>query len=376
MQRLAPLLAILVSLVLAACDSAPDDGAAGANPAGKAAVARGGSQPAEIVDAQGAGQPMTAATLQIPAGWQTQGGIDWQRANPCVGNQMRMTWVASSPDGSQAFEIMHPFTWQLRGRSIQMNPCPVLALASTRDFLMAVVQQRRPGARVLDYRDRPDLAASAEAQASAMPQGMQRRTEAGELLIAYAAPSGSETQERLWTSVNFTTLQSSVMGNAGTVYAHRRVGGTPDAALGARIAGSMQLDPQWLAMVRETGSRIEREYSGNQRRQIDQWHAREMARINAQGAADRAAIRSQTQREIAGIQAQTYANTQATNDRIHRRNLEGIGEYNTYSNTSGEPVRSSIHGGNRVLQHSNGSYSSTNDPYYQPPGSVELQRVR
>ncbi len=386
----------LVTLALAACDRAADEDeieAADAAPApeaqaqqsspspqpgGLAATLRaavgGGSREVAIVDPQGFGQPMNAATLEIPAGWQVQGGVSWQRSDPCVGNHLRIAWIAAAPDGSEAFEVMHPFTWQLQGRSVQMNPCPVLPLASTRDFLMAVVQQRRAGARVLDYRDRADLAAQAEAQAPPVAQGMQRRIDTGELLVAYATPGG-EMQERFSTSVTFTAIQGTVMGGSGIVYAQRRLGAAPDAELGARIVASMKPNAQWLALMRDTGLRAEQQYSGKQRRQIDEWHAREMARINAKGAADRAAIRAQTQRELSAIQAQTYANTQATNDRMQRRTLEGIGEYNTYRDTSGKPVQSSIHGGNRVLQHGDGSYSSTNDPYYQPPGSTELRRV-
>lgn len=335
----------------------------------------GASQRVEMVDAQGFGQPMTAATLQVPNGWQAQGGVNWQRGDACVSNQLRIAWVASSPRGDEAFEVMHPFAWQVQGRSIQMNPCPVMAIASARDFLMAVVQQRRPGARVLSYQDRPDIVAAATAQAAPPQNGMQRKIEAGEVTIAYAA-SGGEFQERLWTSVTFMAVQNSLMGNAGTVYAHRRLGGAPDRAVSDRIAASMKTNPAWLAKVNEASQRFVQTHSANQSRQIQQWHAGEMARINAQGAADRAAIRSQTQRDIANIHNQTQANTQATNDRIQRRTLEGVGEYNTYSNTAGEPVRSSIHGGDRVLQHPDGTYSSTSDPYYQPPGSVELQRVR
>lgn len=342
---------------------------------GNAAAANTGQQ-VEMIDAQGFGQPMTAATLQVPRGWQTQGGIQWQRGDACVSNQMRIAWAATSPRADEAFEVMHPFAWQVQGRSIQMNPCPVLAIGSARDFLMAVVQQRRPGARVLNYRERPDIVAIASSKAPPLQGGMQRTIEAGEVMIAYAAPGGGEVQERLWTSVTFTALQNSLMGNAGTVYAHRRLGGAPDPALSDRIVASMKTNPAWLAKVTEASQRFVQTHSDNQSRQIQQWHAGEMARINAKGAADRAAIRSQTQRDIANIQSQTWNNTQATNDRIQRRTLEGIGEYNTYSNTAGEPVRSSIHGGDRVLQHPNGTYSSTSDPYYQPPGSVELQRMR
>lgn len=401
----ATVLAVLLALALAltACErSSQADDADGADVADAAAAAGeaqqaapapptpglaarlraavGGSQQVVIVDAQGFGQPMNAATLEVPAGWQVQGGVGWQRGDACIANQLRIAWIAGAPDGSEAFELMHPFSWQLQGRSVPTNPCPVLPLASARDFLLAVAQQRRPGARMLAYAERPDLATKAEHEAQPMVAGVQRRFDAGELLIAYPAASGGgggggEVQERFTTSVAFTAIQNSVMGAAGMVFAHRRLGAAPDAQQGARIAASLKTDAQWLAVVRETSTRAEHAYSSKQRLQIDAWHAREMARINAQGAADRAAIRAQTARDIAGIQAQTYANTQATNERMHRRTLEGIGEYNTYRDTSGNAVRSSIHGGSRVLQHPDGTYSSTNDPYLQPPGSVELKRV-
>lgn len=336
--------------------------------------AAGGSQRVAIVDAQGFGQPMDAATLEIPAGWQPEGGVSWQRADPCVSNQLRIAWVARAPDGSQAFEVMRPYSWQLQGRSVPMNPCPVLPFASTRDFLQAVVQQRRQGAQILGYQDRPDLRAQAEAQAPTLAPGVQRRIDAGELLIAYPF-NGGRVQERLMTSVAFTEVQGTVMGGAGVVFAQRRMDREPDAALGDRIAASMKPDPQWLAMMREAGQRAAEQHASGQRQQIERWHAGEMARINAQGAADRAAIRAQAARDVADIQAQTYANTQATNDRMHRRTLEGIGEYNTYRDTGGNAVQSSIHGGSRVFQHSDGSFSSSNDPYVQPPGAVELKRV-
>ncbi|MCA0241817.1 MAG: hypothetical protein LCI02_13240 [Proteobacteria bacterium] len=384
-----------LSSLLAACDkpatdgAAPRDGAGAAAPAPAAIAApgpataptaappaAGGSQRVAIVDAQGFGQPINAATLEIPAGWRADGGVSWQRADPCVNNQLRIAWVARAPDGRQAFEVMHPYSWQLQGRSVPMNPCPVLPFASARDFLQAVAQQRRAGARVLDYRDRPDVRADAEAKAPPPAAGVRRQIDAGELLVAYPAPdAGGEVQERFSTSVTFTEVQGTVMGGAGIVYAQRQLGGTPDAALGARIAASMQPDAQWLALMREAGQRAAEQHAGQQRQQIERWHAGEMARINAQGAADRAAIRAQTARDVAGIQAQTNANTQATNDRMHRRNLEGIGETNTYRDTSGNPVQSSIHGGSRVFQHPDGSYSSTNDPYARPPGATELKRV-
>lgn len=379
-------------LLLAACDAAPPDAltdddasetaaAAETKPMVAAApapvaVRAAGAVPAQIVDGQGFGQgAVVAATLQIPAGWGTMGGVNWNLQTPCVGNQMRLEWMAAAPDRRQEFELMHGFAWQVQGHAIEMNPCPVAAIRSTREFLQAVVQQRRAGARFVDYRDRADWAQKAAAAAPAGNNQAQVKYDSGQLLISYDTPAGP-AHELFAATVTFTQVGNSVMGSTAMVVVQRALGGRPDEALGERIAASMKADPQWMAAVRERGMASQQRFASNQRQQIDQWHAREMARINAQGMADRAAIRAQTSREIAGIQAQTYANTQATNDRMHRRTMEGIGEYNTYRNTDGGTVRSSIHEGQRVLRLQDGTVVNTNSPYFGPAGSQELQRVR
>ena len=357
-------------MLLAACGRAPDEPPA-TEPA-RAEGARGGGETA-IVDAQGFGAPMVAALVDLPAGWQSQGGVQWDRRTNCAANQMRLGWMAGSADGRQAFELMHGLSWQVQGRSVPMNPCPVLPFASTRDFLTAVVQQRRPGARMLDYRDRPDIAREADAKAQVAPS-VRMRHDAGELLVAWPAAAG-EVQERFSATVQFTEVQGTVMGGTSVVFAQRALGGAPDAALGDRIARSLRPDPQWLALVQQGGQAAVERFSASQRQHIERWHAAEMARINAQGAADRAAIRAQAAQDVARIQSQTWADTQAANDRMHRRTLEGVGEYNTYQGSSGGPVQSSIHGGDRVLRQSDGTVFSTRDPYLRPPGSEELRRV-
>lgn len=366
-------------LMSSGCGRAPETTPADATPAAPAAAAtaapmasRQGGETA-IVDAQGFGAPMVAVLVDLPAGWQSQGGVQWDRRTNCAANQLRLGWMAASADGRQAFELMHGLSWQLQGRAVQMNPCPVLPFASARDFLMAVVQQRRPGARLLDYRDRPDLAREAAAKATAAPS-VRMQHDAGELLVAWAAPAG-EVQERFSATVQFTEVQASVMGGTAMVMAQRALGGAPDAAVGERIARSLRPDPQWLALVQQGGQAAVERFSAAQRQHIERWHAGEMARINAQGAADRAAIRAQTQQDVARIQSQTWADTQATNDRMHRRTLEGVGEYNTFQGRTGGPVQSSIHGGDRVLRQPDGTVFSTHDPYLRPPGSEELRRV-
>lgn len=324
----------------------------------------------DITDASGFAQPVVAAIIEIPAAWQPRGGVQWDRSTNCISNQLRLEWLASSPDGAHAFELMHGYNWQLQGTQIQMNPCPVQPIDSARAFLTAVVQQRRPGARVLDYRTLPAVAPPVP-----FSPGMRARQDAGELLVAYQK-GGVEYQESFKTQINFTELQGNVMGGTSMVYAHRAPKGQLDSALGKRISASLKANPHWMALMQESTGAAERRFSSAQSRAIANWHAKEMARINAKGAADRSAIRSQTNREIGQINADTHRNTQDTNDRMHRRSLEATGEYNTYSGQGGEPVRSSIHGGERVLQHPGGGYSSTSDPYYNPAGSRELQRVR
>ncbi len=333
-------------------------------------------QAVAITDAGGFAAPMVAATIEVPATWRAQGGVLWNHATNCVNNRVRFEWRARSRDDLQGFEIMPGYTWQVAGTQIQMNPCPAQPFRSTRAFLEAVVQQRRAGARVLQYRGRPDLAAERTPQGARQdnPQ-VNRRSEGGKVLIAYNS-DGVEFREVLGTVVVFTEIQGNVMGGASWVFAHRAPHGRLDFAEGDRMAGSFKLDRQWGDQMVTSLSSSERRFSSGQSQAIAQWHAREMARINAEGAADRVAIRTAANRDVAGIHAKTQAGTSATNDEIHRRTMEGVGEYDTFRDTDGSKVRSSIHGGERVLRGASGGVMSTNDPYFNPAGSRELRRVR
>lgn len=329
-------------------------------------------QPVEIVDATGFGRPIVAATAEIPSGWQTQGGVGWNRATNCVTNQLRISWSAASRDGLQVVEILPGFNWQVQGTQIAMNPCPALPLASVRDFLAAVVQQNRPGARILQYRDRPELVAQDASGASNPNVSMHQQ--AGQMLIAYAV-DGGEVHEMFGTTLAFSTVSGNVMAGTGMVFAQRALARPLDVELGDRIAKSIRPNPQWLALMRDAGTQAANQYAQHQSGEISAWHNRQMAAISARGAADRAAISANTARDIAAINNATYQGTQATNDRIHEQTLEGIGEYDRYRGVDGGEVRSSIHGGDRVLQMSNGDAFSTSDPYLNPAGSTELERV-
>lgn len=332
-------------------------------------------QPAQIVDSNGFAQPMVASEVQVPAGWQTVGGVSWNDSTNCVANQLQVAWGAIAPDSLTAIEILPGFNWQVAGTEIQMNPCPAAPFRSTREFLEATVQRTRPGARVLDYQRLPDVEQQMAQAGQANPQA-QVRHDAGRMLIGYDK-DGVDMREMLSAAVSFSQVQGNVVAGTATIHSLRAPNGRLDMELSGRVAQSMRPNPQWMEAMKQRSMANMQRFHDGQARSINDWHNRQMAIINARGAADRHAIRMRTNQEVAGIYSAIAANTSATNDNIHRRTMEGIGEYNSYAGTDGSTVQSSIHGGSRVFQGNsdpNLVYSS-NDPYHDPANATELERI-
>lgn len=376
-------LMLIAALTLPACEAArdPDETAdAGTDPSaysnGQPASSedQGSSDSTEdgqanVMDLNGFGSPIVAINVQLPAGWRTQGGVTWDRSSECVGNYLRFKWLATSRNGRDAFEMMPGYTWQLQGTQIPMNPCPALAVRTAREFL-EIVAQRYPGVKILNYRDRPDLRTTNQ---QTMP-GVRATSEAGEMLISYSSGKG-EIREMLTTTLNITELQGNVMVGVPNVHAVRSTRGDPDMKTAERIRKSMVPDERWMQMMKQSSQEAIARISQNQQARIAAWHASEMSKISARGAAERSRIAMQTSREVAQIYSNTWANSQATDDRIQRRTLEAIGGYNTYVDpAAGGLVRESIDY-DRVLRTESGGYISTNDPNFNPAGTQELDRL-
>ncbi len=370
----------------------PDDGGGEAGAGGLVDWAsgqlRGGGDtsrlvPAQVMDEDGFGQPMVAANLLVPAGWRAAGGIGWNDAADCYSNQMRLAWAAVSPDSASVIEILPSYVWQVQGTEVPLDPCPVAPYRSVREFLEAVATQARPGARVLDYSEWPELAQKTRQQAQKygkpVPKGFERDYQAGRMLIGYQA-EGVEMREVIAAAVGFSRVAASgnTVASASRVAAYRAPEGALDLDLLDRVVDSIEEDPQWFAAaIERVQGNVDRFYSA-QLKQIEAWHARRMAEINARGAAARAAVWAQATREIAAIRAQTHADTMSTSDRIHARTIDGIYERNAYTGIHGGTVYSSIHGGTRVFQDNSdpGQVFSTDDPYVDPANATELQPVR
>ena len=332
-------------------------------------------QTVQIVDRNGFAQPMVAAEVEVPAGWQTVGGVSWNDGSNCVANQLQIGWSAIAPDSLTALEILPGFNWQVAGTEIQMNPCPAAPFRSTREFLEATVQKTRPGARVLDYQQLPEVEQKMAQAAQSNPQA-QVRHDAGRILIGYAK-DGVDMREMLSAAVSFSQMQGNVVAGTATIHSLRAPNGRLDFSLTQRIADTMRPNPQWMEAMKQRSMASLQRFHDGQSRSINDWHNRQMAIINARGMADRHAIRMRTNQEVAGIYSAVAANTSATNDNIHRRTMEGIGEYNSYAGTDGSTVQSSIHGGSRVFQDNTDPSQaySTNAPYHDPSNATELERI-
>ena len=332
-------------------------------------------QPAQIIDQNGFGQPMVAADVQIPAGWQTVGGVSWNDNTNCVANQLQLGWSAMAPDSLTAVEILPGFNWQVSGTENQMNPCPAAPWRSTREFLEATVQRTRPGARVLGYERLADVEQRMAQSAQANPQARLRH-DAGRLLIGYAK-DGVAMQELLSAAITFSSMQGNVVAGTATISSLRAPEGRLDRELGKRIGDSMRANPQWMQAMQQRSMASLQRYDNAQRSSINDWHHRQMAIINARGAADRAAIRMRGNQEVAGIYSAIAANSSATSDRMHKTTMSGVREVDNYAGVDGSTVQASIHGGDRVFQDTAnpGNAYATDAPYAEAPaGYVELQR--
>jgi hypothetical protein len=319
-----------------------------------------------IPDNAGFGQPMTAATTLIPAGWQAQGGVSWQANNAgCGKNTPHFEWQAVSPDGISAVTILPEESWSGNNLAFAggQQVCPNLWIQSVKEYITTWAQYNRPNARILDYRERPDEVAQLNQQLQQLQaqgiavQGVETRNwaEAGQVLLAYEY-QGVEVRELLGIGVTFyLTRMAGVMPgeirefliiNAMPGYAMRAPAGQLDIKVAEMLRKSARPNPQWLALMAQ--------------------HNAKMSQINIKGARDRSRIITQTGEEIRQIQNESWRNQNASQDRMQRETIESIRGVETYNDP--------YHGGTVELDNSykhawqlnDGSYVLSDDPSFEP----------
>lgn len=323
-----------------------------------------------VVDTAGFGQPLPAMTIEVPVGWIARGGVDWRREVECVGNTHAFDWSAASPDGLYEVALLPKLSWQVQsapGGIVPLNPCPAAPMATVRDYLQHLVRSARPDARVLAYRDRPDLVAQQEgaARQSGQVSRTQLRYESGELLIGYRL-QGQEMREAIVASVTFSALQGTIAAWSETGIALRAPEGLLDDELLERIRRSARYEQAWAErMLAWSAQHVER-VNQHQVRSIQQWHARRMNEITLAGMAARHRIRMDTIADIGRINQRIVADTGATDARIHAATIDAIQEVQPWRDpTSGQAVDLPIHY-QHAWQLGDGRQFLTNDSSFDP----------
>lgn len=325
------------------------------------AHAQSGFQRYAIPDPSGFEQPMTAFTIEAPAGWQARGGVFWDVANPCQEIVPSAHWQAHSPDGSQAFEVLPRWASEMTGQQggLRFSNCPDAPLASLRAWLEYVARLRHPDGRLLDYRDRPELAAALAVPAFPEIPGSPLHTrawaEAGEILVGWdeqgramreaIVAAGVITDNRV--EMPLTGTSSSRKVSVLTAAALRAPDGMLDFALLARILHSMQPDPAWQ-------SRMSR-------------HSATMAAASANAAIERGRIRADANRQIADANTRAWQERQAASDASHARHIDAIRGVQYYQDPSAATGAVEL---SNQYQHAwrlqDGSHVQTDDPSFNP----------
>jgi len=177
---------------------------------------------AEIVDYHGFERPLVASTILVPAPWQVEGVVVWNPQGATCGNGYNFDWRATSPDGSFGVQILPMEQWQWSSWAMSApGGCPSARITSVRQYIEWRLGRTRPGARILDFRRRPDMEQEPRPfnRTTPMPMGEMRSwVQAGEALIAYRQ-GGVDMRETVACVVLFSVMRSApMMGMPATEY--------------------------------------------------------------------------------------------------------------------------------------------------------------
>lgn len=325
-------------------------------------------EPAVVLDATGFEQPMGAATLFIPHGWRTEGGIVWGQEYMCT-NGYGFQWRATSPDGSSSIAILPSERWESNnyGAPASSPGCKLASYANVRQYLESLAQRLRPGVRVLDFRVRQDIQAQlANLNATrSMPAGEIRTwVEAGEVLVAFT-DHGRDMRGTIAAAAVFSRSQS----NYGTgpmdaltaytfpAYAVAVPNGQLDIGFFEAVRRSIKPNPQWEQRISN--------------------HNTAIGRVAIEESRKRANIIARSNEEIARIRQETWSSQQESSDRRAREFGEAIRGVETYhdDNAPGGTVELS-HLYDHAWRLNDGSYVLTNDVNFDPWRDLQVEGRR
>lgn len=330
-----------------------------------------------------------ALSALIPLGWRSQGGVAAPRSD--CSEPYLVDWTAVSADGRSALGIFPTEVWQWSTYPIQ-SACPNWVLRSAREYLQAKAQQLFPGARILDFRDRPDFARSAAQQAQRLMQsaqsmglaGVRAHAEGGELLFAFER-DGAEMRGVIGVTAVFqgmrqptplggSFMEATTASTLGTFVAYAPNGGL-DFDLIEASRRSISPDARWLerlferqgeigrANVQATRERAAIIVAGGAeatRRNIETY--KQMARNSVQNSRDSTAV---SERNVARNREMFPGD--ATGDRMQRESIEGIRGVETYHDpVDGSRVQLDANYEHAWRVKGQDAYILTRDPNFNP----------
>lgn len=342
--------ATLVLLLASTCAAQPRG-----LPAGAIHVDRG-----YILDPTGFEAPMAAATLFLPRGWQTQGGVFWANEHMCT-NGYNFLWSATSPDGTTTINVLPQERWETNNMTGAASTpgCQPAPYRDAQQYLQSVVQRWRPGSRVLDYRVRQDLLSEYAKVNQVTPTAMgEMRTwvDAGEILFAFN-DRGADMRGSVAAVVIFSGSRmsggaglpavESLTGFAQPAYAVTAPNGRLNLPFFEAIRRTIKPNPQWQAKLAN--------------------HNAAIARVTIEENRKRAAMIAQSNAEIAQIREQAWNSYQESSDRRAREFgelMRGVETYNDANAPGGQVQLSNLY--DNAWRLDDGSYVLTNDVNFDP----------
>lgn len=348
--------------------------AAGPDARGAARAPRGNVlrlQPQIIVDATGFAEPMAVASIFVPHGWKTEGGVYWARDFMCT-NGYNFIWSATAPDQTMSIGIAPQTAWEMNtsGSPPTRPGCQLMPIQTARDYLQQSVQNSVPGARILDYRDRPDLVQEIGVQPSRtpMPAGELRRwAEGGEVLFAFNQ-NGREMRGSMMAAVQFDYMVSDYSQATGGMPGSRNEflsalahpafyatapNGQFNFAFFEALRKSIKPNPQWARAI-----------AG---------HNAAIGRVALEESKKRSKMITETNDYISKLRQDTWNAQAESADRRAREFGELIRGVETYQDDWAPGGQRELSGNyNNAWRLNDGTYVLTDDPNFDPWRDLQL----
>lgn len=325
-----------------------------------------------IVDASGFEQPVAAASLFVPYGWRTSGGVVWGRQHLCT-NGYNFEWRSISPDGSSGVAVLPQTRWENTsyGAGASTPGCSGAPYTNARGYVEAVAAGLRPGARVVGYRTRPDLLEGVQATRTPMPMGEARTwAEAGEALIAWRE-NGRDMRGSFAARVSFQAMITDMSGMMQN-------GPSQMSSLAAFA------EPGWFAWAPQETFRPA--YFEFIRRSIEPnraWasaiagHNTAIARVAQEENAKRARMIAETNDYVARLRQETWEARQDSAERQLREFGEVMKGVETYDDASAPGGRVELDAAYKnAWRLDDGTYVLSNDAGFDPNRDMQIDATR